>query len=407
MKKIITLFLLLASISFYGQWWVPQNSGVTANLNDVYGITGDVVLVVGNGGTILKTTDGGDHWVFKSSGTLSNLFKVQFVNATIGFAVGADGILLKTTDAGEHWVIVPTGITTVLNGLSCLSENIFYISGDDGLIKKTTDGGTTFTDYSYTGSYSFSTLQFINEQVGYASSYGSFGSGDPVLIKTTNGGATWTLLSDNITSFYFLNETTGYAKGLGGSILKTTDGGLTLDIAGESYSPTVDFYVSNENVVWSVENNFTLCNCSFFCIKKRDFTVPEQPVQTENCYADTGGNPPFEAITFANATTGYVVGDFGIIYKNTTGNMEDLGLESVIKSDPISLTPNPASSTITIANSTLSQLETVAVLDMHGRTVLLGGRGTSTLDVSALTKGIYLVQLHYLGATFTKKLIKE
>ena len=125
MKKIIALLLLLNSLPFYAQWWTLQNSGVTANLNDVSGITGNEVLIVGNSGTILKTIDGGVHWVQKTSSTISNLMKIQFVNPTIGYAVGENGTLLKTTDSGESWSTITTGITSNFYGLSCLS-NLFF-----------------------------------------------------------------------------------------------------------------------------------------------------------------------------------------------------------------------------------------------------------------------------------------
>jgi photosystem II stability/assembly factor-like uncharacterized protein len=52
----------LFSVPFYAQYWEPKVSGVSANLNHVFCITEDNVIIVGTGGTILKTTDGGEHW---------------------------------------------------------------------------------------------------------------------------------------------------------------------------------------------------------------------------------------------------------------------------------------------------------------------------------------------------------
>jgi photosystem II stability/assembly factor-like uncharacterized protein len=405
MKKIIALLLLLNSLPFYAQWWTLQNSGVTANLNDVNGITGNEVLIVGNSGTILKTIDGGVHWVQKTSSTISNLMKIQFVNPTIGYAVGENGTLLKTTDSGESWSTITTGITSNFYGLSCLSENVFYISGDNGLVLKTIDGGTNFSNESYVGNYSFKTIQFLNDQVGYACSFEYSGSDSNAFIKTNDGGETWTFLSNEVTSFYFLNENIGFLKTFG-PVFKTIDGGVNLIYMGDSNSQSADLFSMNENLVWSVENTFTLCNCSYFCIEKRELDNTQVPSAAQNCYADTAGNPPFEAITFADATTGYVVGDYGIIYKNATGTMEDLGVAEFNKNS-IYISPNPASELITIENKSNTQINSITITDMNGRIILEDNTAHTTLDVNSLSNGVYFIQFASEKGSITKKLIKK
>lgn len=95
MKNILQLFAtLLLTIPLFAQW-VPQNSGTTANLNDVYCITADFVVLVGDNGTFLKTTDGGANWIAKTSGTTYKLKKIQFANSTTGYAVGFHALCLK------------------------------------------------------------------------------------------------------------------------------------------------------------------------------------------------------------------------------------------------------------------------------------------------------------------------
>ena len=65
MKKLKTIFLILLTMPIYAQW-VQQTSGTGENLNDVYCITADIVVAVGDNGTILKTIDGGTTWVQKN-----------------------------------------------------------------------------------------------------------------------------------------------------------------------------------------------------------------------------------------------------------------------------------------------------------------------------------------------------
>jgi photosystem II stability/assembly factor-like uncharacterized protein len=60
-------------------------------------------LVVGGGGTILKTSDGGRNWIAQNSGTSETLWTVYFTDANIGWAVGMWGTVLKTTNGGKIW----------------------------------------------------------------------------------------------------------------------------------------------------------------------------------------------------------------------------------------------------------------------------------------------------------------
>ncbi len=55
---------------------------------------------VGQLGTILRTTDGGQTWVREGSGTNQDLYGVSFLETNIGNAVGAFGAILKTAAQG-------------------------------------------------------------------------------------------------------------------------------------------------------------------------------------------------------------------------------------------------------------------------------------------------------------------
>ena len=135
MKKIITLFILFLTLPTMAQW-VQQNSGTNELLNDVYCITEDIVVVVGNNGTILKTIDGGANWIAKYSNNNYDLIKVQFPTATVGYAIGGNpstglGILLKSINGGETWSTIILQDLTIIKDISCVNENVFYLTGSD------------------------------------------------------------------------------------------------------------------------------------------------------------------------------------------------------------------------------------------------------------------------------------
>ncbi len=66
-----------------------------------------VGYAVGSQGTILKTYDAGMNWLPQQSGTNIKLNKVHFKDFDFGFAVGDGGIILRTTEGG-----VPVELTS-------------------------------------------------------------------------------------------------------------------------------------------------------------------------------------------------------------------------------------------------------------------------------------------------------
>src|SRR6266581_320953 len=75
-------------------------SGTTVTLYGIVFASPTAGWVVGSGGTILATTNGGASWKPQKSGSRENLYDVAFPAPRVGWAVGANGTILKTTDGG-------------------------------------------------------------------------------------------------------------------------------------------------------------------------------------------------------------------------------------------------------------------------------------------------------------------
>src|SRR4030095_8340903 len=86
-----------SSFSLFGQW-IAVDSGTTNNLNGAYLLDSGIGFVVGDAGTILKSTDAGATWEPLTSGITNALHDVYFFDATQGVAVGERGRILRTTD---------------------------------------------------------------------------------------------------------------------------------------------------------------------------------------------------------------------------------------------------------------------------------------------------------------------
>ncbi len=120
--------------------------------------------------------------------------KTKFQNFRVAFILILTA--LSFTTLAETWLQVNSGTSKKLNTIFFSSAAIGYIGGNDSLLLKTTDGGLTWTKLNYSGVNFFTNgehilnLQFLNDTVGfmtvgpYSGSYG-----------TTNGGLTWTQIS--------------------------------------------------------------------------------------------------------------------------------------------------------------------------------------------------------------------
>ncbi|RYY97897.1 MAG: hypothetical protein EOO11_09625, partial [Chitinophagaceae bacterium] len=173
---------------------------------------------------MLRTRDGAQTWnrqgfVFSTTPTSLWMF-----TDSIGIMGTTTGSFYKTTDgfATRSTVNTTTGSSKALYFVD--TQTGFAIAGDVN-IKKTTDGGATWTVINTGNSNNLFGLYFVDAQTGFAS--GTSGT----ILKTTDGGASWTALTTNYNNLFndvlFTNASVGMAVGAGGYLARTTDGGAT------------------------------------------------------------------------------------------------------------------------------------------------------------------------------------
>ena len=183
--------------------WLWQNPAWDANtirdqtfLPD--GLTG---YQVGDGGLILKTTDGGGTWRQLRSNTLATLTSVSF-DGPDGCAVGTNGTVVVTADAGLTWLNAPSGTDSHLLGLTFAPDGqtgwaVGYRYDDVAreylsIILKTADGGSSW------GVQKQDISGILHAVASLGSTYVVAAGGtetsaetDSLVLSTTNGGTTW------------------------------------------------------------------------------------------------------------------------------------------------------------------------------------------------------------------------
>jgi len=198
---------------------------------------------VGWSGMAYKTIDGGDTWT-KMNLPLDDYLSIYFTSQDIGYANGF-GNLYKTIDGGITWTKNPNSFYYYRNKIKFWDSNIGYTFGDWG-IKKTTDAGSNWNTIS---SQQLRDVYFLDVSI-------SIGVAGKSILKTINGGLTWTTIysasPQNLNSIYFSSATKGIAVGERGVILKTADGGATWNIINSgtnSYLSSVYFTDSNTGYI--------------------------------------------------------------------------------------------------------------------------------------------------------------
>jgi photosystem II stability/assembly factor-like uncharacterized protein len=211
-----------------GGSWDSQGISGGATLRDIFFFDDQTGWTVGDGGVILKTVDGGEVWNPQTSGTTQQLNTVAFAGAQSGYAGGADGTLLKTTDGGATWSsTADAGWTKEILSVSTTGQ-VLYVAGSDGFSNRSTDGGATWQVLKfYTDSRSDVSAVFARSAESAV-----FVGGGGYIRTTVNGGSSFQFglhpLLAKLNDVFFMNEQSGWAcSEKNNVILRTTDGGAT------------------------------------------------------------------------------------------------------------------------------------------------------------------------------------
>lgn len=331
-KKQFTLLFIFTflTISYTHAQWIQQTSGVSDDLRDMSFINQNTGWIVGENGSILKTTNGGDNWETQNSGTTQNLRSVFFWDENLGFIAGTDD-LLATTNGGATWVYQWT-LLTPMNDIDFYNENTGWAVGTVGKILHTTNGGTNWEQQTSGTTEHFSKMDFLDSDTGYV--VGSNGT----IRKTTNGGNSWLGLnsgtSQDLYGVDFINPGTAWVVGYNGTIKKTTNYGLTFvtqDAGTTRDFNSVDFEVGLTGLRGWVLSPYKLYNSTNGGITwtEQDMAPNTQGIgqryftlnNTTSKYSELSSTGTIGFVDFSEAITAYIVGDSGTIQKTTNGGV--------------------------------------------------------------------------------------
>ena len=292
MKKIILTLLILLSVYgiSFGQasWTFVSTVPGSPNINSISVVDANLIWAACDGGSVFKSTNAGVNWTSVSTGLpATNLYGISALDASNCWVGTGAGAIYRTTDGGTSWASQVSISGSFINGVKMFDANYGIFTGDPTgngqpyQNRYTTNGGANWilapnspigtnefgvinawdwldtntiwigsantvanattakifkTSTGYSGTWSFATVLGTGGSAGLYyqaiaftdANNGMSGSNGNNFVKTTDGGVTWTSVSNpaGVTTFaainmygfkdgsnrirVSINETTGY-----------------------------------------------------------------------------------------------------------------------------------------------------------------------------------------------------
>lgn len=235
----------------------------------------------------------------------------QFLSGIILFA-----LLIHPKLQTQWFPVNSSGTNYNLRSIQFINDNTGYATGFmlfgnyPSDVIKTTDGGLNWNVIYTENMALFNQIYFADENTGYLVG-GLYSTEHFKLRKTTNSGTNWFSIDPGIvgglSSCSFINVNTGYATN-GSAVIKTSNGGYNWLL---SFSDTSTRY----NCIKSLDPDIIFCTGLLGKIIKSS----NAGLNWSQLNSSTSNN--LYSIFFANVNTGYAVGSLGTVIKTTNSGL--------------------------------------------------------------------------------------
>ncbi|MFO7446789.1 MAG: protein kinase [Ignavibacteriaceae bacterium] len=194
------------------------------NFYDIYFTSLTEGFLTGDGGTLLSLNPVTDELKKINTVETESLFDIHFIdNSNTGFIIGAGGAILKTDNGGLNWRSIKSPVNTLLYRLFFVGNKTGFIVGWNGTLLYSTDQGESWTLHQRITDKYLKGIYFVSDDIGLVAG----GGGE--IFRTENSGEDWELIQSEVSSglsaIHFFDEKSGIILGGKGEILLTEDSG--------------------------------------------------------------------------------------------------------------------------------------------------------------------------------------
>lgn len=170
--------------------WLPLVLGVTANMKAIEN-NGATWITVGDGGTILRSSDGRNYSLRTSPIPAASLRDVYYgANAWVIVGVAANiGIILFSVDDGLTWSQATTSASLAQLNCVIFGTNAFCAAGNNG-VALTSPDGFTWTQTTTVAGVSMASMAAGNDHI--------LGVSDRRFYRSLDGGVTWGTMGGDV-----------------------------------------------------------------------------------------------------------------------------------------------------------------------------------------------------------------
>ena len=145
-------------------WHVRNIAAQDLHYNAIATLGNNTLLIAGESGILLRSTDAGQIWQALVSPYAGSWFGIVALDDKTALLLGLRGKLYRTDDAGANWTALPGYTTAALMGGRVLADGTIVVVGNDGVILTSIDHAHAFKVYREPGSPALATLLASKQQ---------------------------------------------------------------------------------------------------------------------------------------------------------------------------------------------------------------------------------------------------
>lgn len=421
-----------------GDSWVERQTPEVYRLNGFYTVSTNHLITVGNKGVVFTTSDRGISWNSIQKDALPGLNSVWFIDEIKGWAAGDSGKIFGSTDGGTSWFVSPNIVANNLKTIEFFDNENGWIGGNAGVILYTTNGGSDWSVTNIGKPSTIKKIKFVNPTTGWAITDSAH------VYKSNDGGVSWTFLTSSLPQIklledvVFLNDRVGFITGSYYSVsgykyvlLKTTNGGVSWSFGDQfnghdpsalSFADSLNGFLAVDNVnihkttnggnTWSVGTVYA--KKAITCITMLDQQTGWATAYQSTILKTTDGGDTWRkqlvpvkvelnSIRFVNPNTGWAIGKNNTLIKTSDGGITSLDEKNEVVEVPVAFKvmqnyPNPFNPSTTIRYSLKdAAIVKIKIFSMAGELIVNhdeGFRQTGShqfiFNARGLSSGVYI-----------------